>query len=68
MKKGNQLGEYSFKSTSNRVREDGDLEINLEGTVSGGFGFVVGTMTVTVGMVRAASTTCARCHTATTAA
>jgi hypothetical protein len=48
MTKGKQLGEYSFKSTSNRVREDGKLEINFEGTVTG-FGSVVNTMTVTVG-------------------
>jgi hypothetical protein len=48
MQKGKQLGEYSFKATSNRVREDGKLEINFEGTVSG-FGFVVNTMTATVG-------------------
>jgi hypothetical protein len=48
MKKGKQLGEYSFKATSNRVREDDKLEINFEGTVSG-FGFVINTMTVTVG-------------------
>lgn len=48
MQKGKQLGEYSFKSTSNRVREDGKLEINCEGTVTG-FGFVVNTLTVTVG-------------------
>lgn len=30
MQKGKPLGEYSFKSTSNRVREDGKLEINFE--------------------------------------
>jgi hypothetical protein len=35
MKKGKQLGEYSFKATSNRVRDDDKLEINMEGTVSG---------------------------------
>jgi hypothetical protein len=34
LEKGKQLGEYSFKSTSNRVREDGKLEINFEGTVT----------------------------------
>jgi hypothetical protein len=48
LEKGKQLGEYSFKSTSNRVREDGKLEINFEGTVTG-FGFVINIMTVTVG-------------------
>jgi hypothetical protein len=48
LQKGKQLGEYSFKSTSNRVREDGKLEINWEGTATG-FGFVVATMIVTVG-------------------
>jgi hypothetical protein len=48
MQKGKQLGEYSFKATSNRVREDGKLEINWEGTATG-FGVVVATMTVTVG-------------------
>lgn len=51
MKKGKQLGEYSFKATSNRVRDDDKLEINLEGTLSG-IGFVVLTMTATVGSGR----------------
>jgi hypothetical protein len=48
LKKGKQLGDYSFKATFNRVRDDDKLEINWEGTVTG-FGFVVTTMTVTVG-------------------
>ena len=48
MQKGKQLGEYSFKSTSNRVREDGKLDINWEGTATG-FGVVISTMTVTAG-------------------
>ena len=51
MKKGKQLGLYSFRATSNRVRDDDKLEINFEGTVSG-FGFVVLTMTATVGSGR----------------
>src|SRR5215469_1290545 len=48
MQKGKLGGEYSFKATSNRVRDDDKLEINFEGTVTG-FGVVVTTMTVTVG-------------------
>jgi len=48
MTKGKQLGEYSFKSTAFRVREDGKLDITWEGTVTG-FGFVICTMTCTIG-------------------
>ena len=48
MQKGRLGGDYSFKATSNRVRDDDKLEINFEGMVTG-FGVVVATMTVTVG-------------------
>ena len=66
MQKGKQLGEYSFKSTSNRVREDGRLEINCEGTVTG-FGFVVNTLTVTVGDGKSGQYDVHECATATMA-
>jgi hypothetical protein len=42
------LGQYSFKSNSSRVCDDGKLEINWEGTATG-FGVVISTMTVMVG-------------------
>jgi len=48
MQKDKQLGEFSFKAISNRVRDDDKLEINWEGTAIG-FGVVVSTMIVTVG-------------------
>jgi hypothetical protein len=50
MTKGKQLGEYSCKSNSHRIREDGKLEINWEGTATG-FGVIISTMTVATGEV-----------------
>jgi hypothetical protein len=48
MKKGKHLGEFNAKQVSMRVREDGKLECNFEGTVSG-YGQGFSTLTVTVG-------------------
>ena len=48
MKKGKQLGEYTSKFTSWRVKEDGEIEINVEGNIEGiGYGF--STLTLTAG-------------------
>jgi hypothetical protein len=48
MKKGKQLGEFSFKVTSFHVREDKKLDVTWEGNVTS-FGFVICTMTCTIG-------------------
>jgi hypothetical protein len=48
MNKGKQLGEFNTKQVSMRVREDGKIEVNFEGTISG-YGHGFSTMTVTVG-------------------
>jgi hypothetical protein len=47
MTKGKQLGEYTFKVTSFRAREDGKLDVTWEGNVSG-FGFVICTMSAAI--------------------
>jgi hypothetical protein len=47
MTKGKQLGEYSFKITSFRPREDGKLDVTWEGNVTG-FGFAICTMICTI--------------------
>ena len=48
MKKGKHLGDFNVKQISMRVRDDGKLECNFEGIVSG-YGQGFSTMTVTVG-------------------
>jgi hypothetical protein len=35
MKKGKQLGEYSLKVTSIRVKDAGEIDINVEGNIEG---------------------------------
>jgi hypothetical protein len=35
MKKGKQLGEYNLKVTSVRVKDAGEIEINVEGNIEG---------------------------------
>jgi hypothetical protein len=47
MKKGKHLGEYSFRVTSFRAREDGKLDVTWEGNVTS-FGFVICTMTCVI--------------------
>jgi hypothetical protein len=48
MKKGKHLGEFNAKQVSMRVRQDGKLECNFEGIISG-YGRGFWTMTITVG-------------------